>query len=96
MAKPYDVTTKDLLRRAPPAWMAYFRLSAGGPIEAIAADVSTVPAETDQVCRVGGSGPHLVHIEMQSSRDSNLARRLRRYNALLDLKYNLSRSARRA
>ncbi len=89
MPKPYDVTTKDLLQRDPPSWMAYFRLSAGGPIEAIAADVSTVPAETDQVYRVGGRGPHLVHIEMQSHRDSKLARRLWRYNALLDLKYDL-------
>ena len=32
---------------------------------------------------------HLVHIEMQSRRHSKLARRLWRYNALLDLKYKL-------
>ncbi len=69
--------------------MTYLRLRAEGPIQAIASDVSTVPAETDQVYRVGGRGPHLVHIEMQSRRDSRLARRLWRYNALLDLKYNL-------
>ena len=87
--KPYDVTTKDLLRRDPPSWMTYLRLRAAGPIHAIPSDVSTVPAETDQVYRVGGHGPHLVHIEMQSRRHSKLARRLWRYNALLDLKYNL-------
>ncbi len=89
MTKPYDVTTKDLLQRDPLSWMTYFRLTATGPVEAIAADVSTVPAETDQVYRVGGGGPHLVHIEIQSRRDSRLARRLWRYNALLDLTYNL-------
>jgi predicted transposase/invertase (TIGR01784 family) len=89
MSKPYDVTTKDLLRRDPASWMAYFRLNVVGPIQAIATDVSTVPAETDQVYRVGGRAPHLVHIEMQSRRHSKLARRLWRYNALLDLKYNL-------
>jgi predicted transposase YdaD len=89
MSKPYDVTTKDLLQRDPASWMAYFRLNAVGPIQTIATDVSTVPAETDQVYRVGGRGSHLVHIEMQSRRHSKLARRLLRYNALLDLKYNL-------
>jgi len=89
MSKPYAVTTKDLLQRDPASWMAYFRLSTGGPIQAIDADVSTVPAQTDQVYQVGGRGAHLIHIEMQSRRDSSLARRLWRYNALLDLKYNL-------
>jgi hypothetical protein len=89
MTKPYDVTTKDLLQRDPASWMSYLRLPVVGPIQVIAADVSTVPAETDQVYRVGGRGPHLVHIEMQSRRHSRLARRLLRYNALLDLKYDL-------
>jgi len=85
MTKPYDVTTKDLLQRDPASWMAYLRLNVFGPIQVIATDVSTVPAETDQVYRVGGRAPHLVHIEMQSRRHSKLARRLWRYNALLDL-----------
>jgi hypothetical protein len=88
-SKPYDVTSKDLLRRDPPSWMAYLRLNnAGGPIEAIDADVSTVPAEADRVYRVGGRHAHLIHVEMVSHRDSRLARRLWRYNAMLDLKYD--------
>jgi hypothetical protein len=69
--------------------MVCCRLNAVGPVQAVATDVSTVPAETDQVYGVGGRGPHLVHIEMQSRRHSKLARRLWRYNALLDLKYNV-------
>jgi hypothetical protein len=69
--------------------MAYCRLNAGGPIDVIDADVSTVPAEADQVYRVGGRRSHLIHVEMQSHRDWRLARRLWRYNALLDLKYEL-------
>jgi hypothetical protein len=89
MSKPYDVTTKDMLRRDPPSRMAYGRLKAGGPIDVIDADVSTVPAEADQVYRVGGRRSHLIHVEMQSRRDGRLARRLWRYNALLDLKYDL-------
>ena len=66
--KPYDVTTKDLLRRDPASWMAYFHLDAAGPVEAIATDVSTVAAEADEVYRVSGRGAHLIHIEMQSRR----------------------------
>jgi len=89
LPKPYDVTTKDLLKRGPDSWMAYFRLNAGGPIQAIDTDVSTVDAQADQVYRVGGRRAHLIHVEMQSHRDSRLARRLWRYNAMLDLKYNL-------
>jgi hypothetical protein len=89
MSKPYAVTTKDMLQRDPPSWMTYCRLKAGGPIDVIGADVSTVPAEADQVYRIGGRRSHLVHIEMQSRRDWRLARRLWRYNALLDLKYDL-------
>ncbi len=88
--KPYDVTGKDLLRRDPPSWMAYLRLSdPGGSIEAIDADVATVPAEADRVFRVGGRHAHLIHVELVSHRDSRLPRRLWRYNAMLDLKYGL-------
>jgi hypothetical protein len=89
MSKPYAVTTKDMLQRDPPSWMAYLRLNPGGPIDVIDADVSTVPAGADQVYRIGGRRSHLIHIEMQSHRDWRLPRRLWRYNALLDLKYDL-------
>ncbi len=90
MRKRYDPTTKDILYRDPPAWMSYMQLSAAGrPIEVIDADLSTVPSEADRVYRVGGPHPYLVHVEMQSRHDSRLARRLWRYNALLDLKYHL-------
>jgi predicted transposase YdaD len=89
MSKPNDVTTKDLLKRDPPSWMDYVRLKPGGPIQAMDTDVSTISAQVDQVYRVTGRRSHLVHVEMQSSRHSALARRLWRYNALLDVKYNL-------
>jgi hypothetical protein len=89
MPKPYDVTTKGMLSRDPPSWMTYLRLEAEGSIQAIDTDVSTVLAQVDQVYRVRGRRSHLIHIEMQSHRSAALARRLWRYNALLDLKYNL-------
>jgi hypothetical protein len=88
--KPYDVTGKDILRRDPPSWLAYFRLAvAGGPIDVVDADLSTVSAEADWVYRIGGRLVHLIHVEMQSRRDARLPRRLWRYNALLDLKFDL-------
>jgi predicted transposase YdaD len=37
---------------------------------------------------VGGRRPHLIHIEMHSGSPTTLPRRLWRYNALLDLKYD--------
>lgn len=89
MPRPYDVTTKDLLQRDPASWLGYLRLETGGPVQVIDADVSTVPAEADLVYRVGGPRRHLVHIEAQSRPDGRLPRRLWRYNALLDLKYEL-------
>ncbi len=66
MPKPYDVTTKDLLKRDPPSWMADCRLHAGGPLQVMDTDVSTIPAQADQVYRVSGRRSHLIHIEMQS------------------------------
>lgn len=89
MPKPYDVTTKDLLRRDPPSWLAYLGLGVAGPIEVVDADLSTVPAEGDRVYRIRGRSAHLVHVEMQSHPDPRLPRRLWRYNAMLDLKYDL-------
>jgi hypothetical protein len=89
MFKPNDVTTKDLLKRDPPAWMGYFRLNPGGLVHSMDTDLSTITAQADQVYRVAGRRSHLIHIEMQSSRHAALARRLWRYNAMLDLKYNL-------
>ena len=70
MSKPHDVTTKDLLKRDPPSWMAYFRLKLGGPIQAMDIDVSTITAQVDQVYRVTERRSHRIHIEMQSSRHS--------------------------
>jgi hypothetical protein len=83
MPKPYDVTTKELMAPDPPSWMNYLGLRADEPIQVISADVPTTAAETDQVYRIGGSRPYLVHTEIQHRWDATLPRRLWRYNALL-------------
>jgi predicted transposase YdaD len=89
MVKPYDVTTKELMAFGPAAWMSYLHLMTNDPVRAMSTDVSTTAAETDQVYRIAGSPPHLVHTEMQHRWDATLPRRLWRYNALLDLKYDM-------
>ena len=52
-------------------------------------NVASTAAEIDQVYRVAKPRPHLIHIEVQARWDNTLARRMWRYNALLDLKYDL-------
>jgi hypothetical protein len=89
MAKPFDATTKDLLETDPVAWMAYLGLHPQGTVEVIDSDLSTVTAEADKVFRVVGPESYLIHIEMQSSADTTLPRRLLRYNVLLDYRHNM-------
>jgi predicted transposase YdaD len=89
MAKPFDATTKDLLETDPGAWMAYLGLQPRGAVEVIDSDLSTVTAEADKVFRVAGPEPYLVHIEMQSSADTTLPRRLLRYHVLLDYRHEM-------
>jgi predicted transposase YdaD len=89
MAKPFDATTKDLLESDPVAWMAYLGLHPHGAVEVIDSDLSTVTAEADKVFRVVGPESYLVHVEMQSSADITLPRRLLRYNVLLDHRHKM-------
>ena len=89
MAKPFDATTKDLLETDPVAWMAYLGLHPQGAVEVIDSDLSTVTAEADKVFRVVGPESYLVHVEMQSSADTTLPRRLFRYNVLLDYRHGM-------
>jgi hypothetical protein len=87
--KRVDTTTRELLADNPPAWVAYMRLHAGGLMQVMDSNVASTAAEIDQVYRVAKPRPHLIHIEVQARWDKTLARRMWRYNALLDLKYDL-------
>ena len=86
--KKIDTTTRELLADDPPAWINYFGLYVLGSIQVMDSNVASTAAETDQVYRVAKPRPHLIHIEMQARWDNTLPRRLWRYNALLDLKYD--------
>jgi hypothetical protein len=65
------------------------RLHAGGLMRVMDSNVASTAAEIDQVYRAAKPRPHLIHIEVQARWDNTLARRMWRYNALLDLKYDL-------
>lgn len=88
MAKPFDATTKELLEADPAGWLEYLGIHPNGPVDVIDSDLSTVSAEADKVFRVSEAQPYLVHVEMQSSADPTLPRRLLRYNALLDYRHD--------
>ena len=89
MAKDFDAATKELLEADPGPWMAYLGLTPDGPVRVVDSDLSTISAAADKVFQVDGPEPYLIHLEMQSTVDRTLARRLWRYNALLDLKHDL-------
>jgi predicted transposase YdaD len=89
MPKPFDATTRYLLEAHPDAWPRYFGLPSAWPVGVINADLSTITAEADKVLRIGAPEPWLLHVELQSSYDRILPRRLLRYNVLLDLRHDL-------
>ncbi len=89
MAKPFDATTKYLVETYPEDWLAMAGLPPDGPVQAIDANLSTITAEADKVLRVGGPDPWLAHVEFQAGRESQLPRRLLRYNTLLDDRHDL-------
>jgi predicted transposase YdaD len=87
--KPYDATTKFLVEGFPADWLAFAGLGPVGPVDVIDANLSTITAEADKVLRVGGPEPWLAHVELQTSHEAHLPRRLLRYNALLDDRHDL-------
>ncbi len=83
MAKPFDTSLKELIERYPADWLPLAGLAVTGPIEVIDADVATITAAADKVLHLRGQPPWLLHLELQSSAESDLAERLQWYNVLL-------------
>ena len=82
MSLPFDATLKHLVEGYALDWVRRFGLPDAERVEVIDADLSTVTAGADRVLRVERPGPCLVHLEVQSSRDESLARRMLKYNVL--------------
>ena len=84
MSKPYDAATKDLIETDPAGWVSFLGGTASPEsVRLVDADLSSVTASADKIIRVEEPEPWLLHLELQASRDSSLARRMLRYNALL-------------
>ncbi len=89
MSKPYDATVKDLIEKYPADWLPLAGVRTSAPIDVIDADVSTVTAAADKVLRIREAQPWLLHLELQSSHETELAERLQWYNALLGHRHRL-------
>jgi len=89
VSKPYDATTKSLIEVAPEDWLELIGWKRRGPVEVINADLSTVTRMADKVIRVGGRAPAVVHFELQSGHDSDLAYRLLSYHGMLVERHRL-------
>ncbi len=89
MAKPFDATLKELVEQFPRDWLAQFGLPAAGSVEVVDADLSTISTQADRVLLVNEAEPWLLHLELQSSRDPEMSRRVLRYHALLHDRHRL-------
>jgi predicted transposase YdaD len=90
MSKPYDITSKELIELAPEAWPNYFGLErTADQVSLIDSDLSTISAQADKIIRVNDEKPWLLHIEFQTRSELGLARRLLRYNAMLQERHLL-------
>jgi hypothetical protein len=89
MSKPYDACTKFLVEHYLPDWLALSDRRSTSASAIIDADLSTVTAAADKVLRVDDPQPWLLHLELQASRDSDLAERVQWYNALLEYRHKM-------
>lgn len=89
MSRPFDVTLKFLLESYPADWLRILGFPAGGPVDVLDADLSTVTAEADKVFRLAIPSPALLHIEPQASYAANLPDRTLLYNVLLSRRHAL-------
>jgi predicted transposase YdaD len=84
MSLHYDATSKLLIEIAPEGWVTLLgQPRTSDQVELVDSDLSTVSASADKVIRVNDPTPWILHLEFQTGSDSNLPRRLLRYNALL-------------
>lgn len=79
MSKPFDATLKELVTAYPVDWLTQLGVPITAPPEVLTADLSTVTAAADTLIKVGDL---VVHIDLESGPDDELARRMLLYNVL--------------
>lgn len=91
MAKPFDITVKDLLDDCAPDWVrlfaAEFDLPPTAAVTPLEVELAADPLMADKVFRLDPPETGILHIEPQASWDGKFPERLHAYNAALDLKY---------
>jgi len=80
--KPFDATTKELIRSHPKDWLEYLGLPSRS-ITLTDADVSTVSAEADKVLVVEADPPYIAHLELQAKYKPDDNERFMVYNVLV-------------
>src|SRR5262245_61477244 len=89
MAKPADVTLKDLLEQSPGDWVVLTG-HAESDATVIDSDIATVSGATDKVVLVRGSPDWLLDLNFVSGHDAaRLPKRLHKYNTLLDDRHEM-------
>jgi predicted transposase YdaD len=88
MSLPYDAISKGLVEIDPASWPALAG-HAGGAVEVIDADISTVTGASDKVLRIRGKPPWLMDLNFQRGPDASLPRRTHQDNALLEDRHEL-------
>lgn len=86
----FDATLKDILQKFTRDFEEQLRLIGPEPATVLNVDLSIISAATDFVLGYGDPPVRLVDLNFQSSRDSELARRLLMYNALLHHRYRVT------
>jgi predicted transposase YdaD len=81
--RPFDVATRRLIESDPAGWLALAGLPIDGPVHPLDSDVATVLAEVDKVLQVDAPSPWLAHLEVQTTHDPVLPRRMLQYHVLL-------------
>ncbi len=79
MPKKFDATLKDLIQAYPGDWLRHLSVPITDDIEILSPDLSAVTAMADTLLR---AGERVIHIDVESGPDDNLASRLLLYNIL--------------
>jgi predicted transposase YdaD len=87
--KPFDAATKELLEKHPRAWLELLLGRELGEVRVVDADLSTITTEADKILWIQEPAPWIVHVEFQSSYNSDLPLRVQRYNILAHYRHGL-------
>ena len=81
MSKPFDATTKDLIRNHPKDWLDFLGLPARS-VTVSETDLSTISADADKILIADADPPYAANLEIQSNYKLDDAERFMFYSVL--------------